>query len=89
MYAELTSLRSCCKEGAYKFDFHAAEQADASLPGLTPLEIGVDTVDTTGLSKISDKKAVSVPFIKKPNSQMEVVAPCGSVMGCEGRSHTS
>lgn len=65
------------------------------MPGLVPLEIDVDTVNTTGLRKISDKKAISVPFIKKKKnkpknaSQAEVVAPCGSVMGCEGRFHAS
>lgn len=95
-YAALTSLCSCCKDGGYKFDFHAAEPANASVPGLVALEIDVDAVNATGLHKISDKKAISVPFIKKRKkenqknpSQTEVVAPCGSVMGCEGRFHAS
>lgn len=35
-----------------------------STPGLTPQEIGMDAAGTSGLSKISDKKAVLAAFIK-------------------------
>lgn len=44
-----------------------------SMPGLTPQEIGVDAANTSGLSKISDKKAVSAPFIKPSLTEVVVL----------------